>query len=263
MSGDWISITGRALVPAAVFTAFALARKYLPARRLKTTDFAALDERFANLNLVVGLVMILVAVAFAWSSHALLAGLNRHLALADDPNGLHLLPQTAIWWFFPGFAAVTLSWEITLQLWSLFAGRNIVSRYAAWSNQRSGFDSRRVLGWMGVVIVLPIGLFTLLAVPMHATLSNSEIHDCGYAFARCQIYRYSDARRMTEVEGFRDRDGKLTHRAGIVVDFSDGRRWSSADWGNFKAWVDPNLLQLLKERTGLPHNRAQTEADIR
>jgi hypothetical protein len=104
---------------------------------------------------------------------------------------------------------------------------------------------------MGWVVALPIGILTALALPLHATLGQDEIVSCGYGFSPCQGYRYADARRMTEVEGFRDRNGNLTHRAGIVIDFSDGRRWSSAAWGNFGRSVDPELVKFLKLKTGL------------
>jgi hypothetical protein len=67
---------------------------------------------------------------------------------------------------------------------------------------------------------------------------------------------------MTQIEGFRDRDGKLSRRAGIVVDFADGRRWSSADTGDFRDSVYPALLACLTERSRLPLEQAQTEVDI-
>lgn len=67
---------------------------------------------------------------------------------------------------------------------------------------------------------------------------------------------------MTEIEGFRDRDGKLNRRAGIVVDFADGRRWSSAGTGDFHDGVDPALVAFLRKRIRLPLEQAQTEVDI-
>jgi hypothetical protein len=67
---------------------------------------------------------------------------------------------------------------------------------------------------------------------------------------------------MTLVEGFRDRDGRLRPRAGIVLDFADGRRWSSADMGDFRNSVDPALSTYLVERTGLPLEHAETASDI-
>ncbi|HTC50132.1 MAG TPA: hypothetical protein VK722_22620 [Candidatus Aquilonibacter sp.] len=115
---------------------------------------------------------------------------------------------------------------------------------------------------MALVIVLPIGFFTVLALPMHTALRPQEIHDCGYAWAGCKTFEYSKAVRMTLIEGFRDRDGKLHARAGIILDFADGRRWSSADSGDFNKSVDPGLSTYLIEHTGLPLEQAETEMDI-
>jgi hypothetical protein len=62
----------------------------------------------------------------------------------------------------------------------------------------------------GLVIVVPIGLFTVLALPMHAALRRQDIRVCGYGWEGCRTFEYSKAVRMTLIEGFRDRDGKLT-----------------------------------------------------
>jgi hypothetical protein len=72
----------------------------------------------------------------------------------------------------------------------------------------------------------------------------------------------ADARRMTMIEGSTDLDGKLRKRAGIVIDVSDGRRRSSADIGGFRKSVDPALAAFLSDKTRLPLNFAQTEAEI-
>ena len=58
--------------------------------------------------------------------------------MSDGPADFRIWPQSAIWWFFPGFGALTLSWEITLQLWSHLGNRDDASLYAYWSNQRTG-----------------------------------------------------------------------------------------------------------------------------
>jgi hypothetical protein len=207
--------------------------------------------------------MALVGLVFAWSTHALLVLLSRYYAISQGGSGPWLSPQTAIWWFFPGFGAVALCYELTLQLWSAIGDRREAALYDFWNSRKAGFDCRRVLRWMGLVVALPIGVLTALALPMHATLGQDEIVDCGYGFSPCKGYRYADARRMTEVEGFRDRNGNLTNRAGIVIDFSDGRRWSSAEWGNFGRSVDPGLVKFLKVKTGLQLEHAASESDIR
>jgi hypothetical protein len=123
-------------------------------------------------------------------------------------------------------------------------------------------DCTRILRWMAFVIVVPIGLFTVLALSTHVTLRQQDIRVCGYAWAKCQTFDYSSAVRMTQIEGFRDRNGKLTHRAGIVLDFADGRRWSSADIGDFQDTADPVVRAFLMERIHLPVEQAETDADI-
>jgi hypothetical protein len=249
-----------------VLSVFALARRYFPAKPAKefatTHSIKDLDARFALTQWIVGIAMVLIGGAIAWSTHLVLVNLNRFAATLEGPSEFVLLPQTAIWWFLPGFAAVTLAWEITLGLWSWLGDKKEVELYNYWTVTKAGFDSTRVLRVMAVVIVLPIAILTALDIPQHAALRSDEIRARGYGFGTVQLYRYSDARRMTIIEGFRDRNGKMTRRAGVVLDFSDGRRWSSADLGDFEPSVDPKLVSFLQAEVGLQPEHADTEADI-
>jgi hypothetical protein len=254
-----------AIVPIAVYSAFAFSRRYLPAKSHPSNCEFSLDDlstRFATTQWLINTSILFVGVAFAFSMHALLVSLNRYASTSQTPDGLQLWPQPAIWWFFPGFGALTISWELVLLLWSWFGNGREASLYEAWSNRRAGIDCTKVLRGMGLLITLPIGIFTALAIPMHATLGASGIIDCGYGFAGCQKYDYADAKRMTQIDGFRNRDGTLTARAGIVVDFKDGRRWSSAEWGDFSRSVDPHLSEFLKTKTGLSIGHAATTTEI-
>jgi hypothetical protein len=262
--GGAIQFAAKGLVPVVIAACFVIARKYLkPSARLSETQLSALDARFQQTKWVVGAGMIAVAVLFAWTTHLLLVSLNRYLASSDgSETSLRLWPQEAIWWFFPGFGAVALCWEITLKLWSAFGQGDTARSYRLWSDGRAGFDCTRILRWMALVIALPIGVFTVLALPMHTALRHQDIRACGYAWAGCKTFAYSEAVRMTTIEGFRDRNGKFHPRAGIVLNFADGRRWSSADIGDFRKSIDPALSAYLIERTGLPLERAETETDI-
>jgi len=261
---------GKALIPVAVFGAFALFRKYLSTTQIDQKSMAELDDRFDKWKWIINLAMIAVGVLFAYGTHALLVWINRQLALTDGPADFILLPQTAIWWFLPGFGALALSYEITLQLWALIVGREAVDLYSQWANEKTavrggryaGMDSRKVLRWLALVVAMPIGIFTVLALPMHTALRQNDIRDCGYAFKPCHVYSYASAVRMTIIEGFRTRDGKLTRRAGIVLDFRDGHRWSSADIGDFQNVVDPTLADFLQRKTQLPVNYSETTDDI-
>jgi hypothetical protein len=264
-----------AIIAAAIVGAMALFKRLFPAKNLDSTlsehKFSDLDDRFMALRVRVIGGMIAIAIVFFFGSWQALTSLNRFLAIMDSPSSLHLLPQTAIWFFFPGFGAIALCWEITLQVWALFDNRDTVNLFSDWTNQTTkfwgagsypGMDSRKVLRWMALLIALPIGVATLLAIDMHATLGPDTIRDCGFAFKPCIVYPLSDVRHMTQIEGFSTKDGELTKRAGIILDFKDGRRWSSADWGNFQAVVDPSLVDFLKQKTGLVLDSVTTEEEI-
>lgn len=249
------------LVPVAVAATFAFARKHLAASTMRPPQGEYLNIPFGGTT-GVNACIVFVGVVFAFATHAALVSLNRYVAGGDGQAEFRLWPQSAIWWFFPGFGAVSLSWEIVFQIWANFGNRWKAYAYNYWWAQAAGFDSTRWLRWMAVLLTVPIGILTFLALPIHVTLGPNDIRDCGYAFAPCQTYRYSDARRMTAVQGFRNRQGALVSRAGIVIDFNDGRRWSSADIGDFKDTVDPALASYLESRTHLLLHYAQAAADV-
>ncbi|HUY80985.1 MAG TPA: hypothetical protein VMU92_04610 [Acidobacteriaceae bacterium] len=275
------------LVPVVILGAMALFRKVLPMKQYEGTvqepsfeeldgrmgdepSFEELDDRFRKMVWPFNLSMIAIGLVFAWGSHALFVWINHSLAVADTPAVFRELPDRTIWWFFPGFGALALSYEITLQLLAWRKGRREADLYSRWSNEKTamrggkyaGMDSRKVLRWLAVIIALPIGVATALALPMHVSIGPNGIRCCGYAFKPCKVYPYSDAKRMTVVAGFRDRDGKFSSQAGVVIDFRDGRRWSSVDMGSFQKTVDPNLVQFLQEKTHLIAGFAETEADL-
>jgi hypothetical protein len=206
--------------------------------------------------------MLAVGSVIAWGLHSILVSLSQFFVSLEGPSAFALLPQTAIWWFLPGFAALSLAWEVTLGAWSLVGDKRDVALYNYWTTVKAGFDSTRILRIMVVVIVLPVAILTCLAFPQHAVLRKDEIRARGYGWTGVQAYRYSDARRMTIIDGFRQRDGKLVRRAGIVLDFADGQRWSSAAISNFEPAVNPRLLNYLSSKTGLEPQYAQAESDI-
>jgi hypothetical protein len=264
------------LVPIIVLAAMKLFRKCFPAKKVAATrkglDTSTLEERFLPLRSRIILGMIAVGAIFLLGTWQALTDISRYFAALDGPALFLFMPQTAIWWFFPGFGALALSWELTLQLWALFGDRVKVNLFSDWANQSSrfwgghgryaGMDSRKVLRWMALLIATPIGFFTVQALNMHAAIGPDTIRDCGYAFKPCSVYALADARRLTQIEGFATKNGQITKRAGIVIDFKDGRRWSSADWGNFKNSVDPAFVEFLITRTNLALGSAITEEDI-
>lgn len=197
-----LEIIGKAAVPAIVLFClwFFRARFSNDSIHLSESEIEKLNERFRNLKWLVLIAMIVVAVAFFFGMHALLAGLNQYIARSTNPSTIELYPQSAIWWFFPGFGALSLCWEITIQLWAFFGDRSLANSYADWSSVAatawggpSGMDTRKVLRILALVVALPIGIFTILALPMHASVGPSTIIDCGYAFKPCKTFPLADA----------------------------------------------------------------------
>ena len=271
MKIEFLDLLVKASVPAIVVIGlyFFRTRIRISPDRFSRRQIEDLDGRFYSIKWIPPLCMFAVGVLFVVGVHAALAGLNYYFATRQHSN-IQLFPQPVIWWFFPGFGALCLSWEITLQLWAVFGDRKTADLYGDWSNMTTtmsgwtiyGLDSRRALRLLTLVIAFPIGIFTLLALPMHATVGPDSIVDCSYGFKGCSTYGLVDARRITAIRGFRTRDGKLNVRAALVIDFADGRRWSSAYWGDWKKEVDPALAALLVTKTRLPIGTATTEEDI-
>ena len=200
------SYLGRLAIPVAVYGTFALARKYIPAKANDQSSYQSSvdhrDESFSGTQWIVGGATALVITGLAFLTHALLVFISGWYAALDGPASFRLFPQTAIWWFFPGFCALTVGYEIVLQLWSRFGDAGRASRYNAWSNAKAGFDGRQLLLWMALIVAAPIGIFTLLEVPVHVSLTDQAIVDHGYGLGKSKVYLYDGARRLTVIDGF-------------------------------------------------------------
>ncbi len=275
MTSAFLRVLQWAVVPIIVILAMGFFKRRFPAGRnahkISQERLSELDDRFSPLRGRVIGGMITVGLVFLIGSWFALSRINLLLTTADGPATFQFLPQPAIWWFFPGFGAIALCWELTLLIWALFGDGATVNLFSNWTNQSpvfwgrasyTGMDSRKVLRWLALVIALPIGIFTVLALNMHASVGPDAVRDCGYAFRPCVVYSLADVSRITQIAGFRTRDGKLVNRPGVVLDFKGGRRWSSADWGDVGDSIDPALTTFLEAKTGLPLSLAETENDI-
>src|SRR6185503_5309951 len=120
----------------------------LPAPSMKPPKGENLFIPFGG-TLGVNICIVVVGAIFAVSTYALLLWLSRLIATTEGPAEIWLWPQSAIWWFFPLFGAITLSWEIVLRLWSTFGNREAAYAYNYWWAKTAGFDSTTMLRWMG------------------------------------------------------------------------------------------------------------------
>ena len=241
-------ILSKALVVGAVAGVLALSRKYFAPSKEDVEVSEEVDTYLPNVILI-NACMILIGVFLAFGIHTALVAVNRLLAARDGIADIVLYPSSAIWWFLPGFAAVCLSWEITLQLWSLFSPSQ-AKAYRAYTTLKSGFDSTRVLRWMAILLVFSIAVATILALPIHTTLTPTEIRDGHFATLRETIYPYAEATSLTLFDRFGG-NGSFTPRAGILIRFHDGRTFNTADTDDPNPTVDSKLRELLIRKTGL------------
>jgi len=217
-------------------------------RRVNESD----ASRFSQLQWVVAGSMVAVGVTFGFASYALLVWANRALASRDAGSVIQLLPDHWIWFFFPFFGALCLTWEMTLRLWILFGDVSQARLYESWSNAKTGFNATRVLRLMALVIAAPIGFLTLLAVPIHTSVGAKGLTIGHFGATSPRFYSYSDVREITVTKGSRLRDGSLQRRPAIVLEFADGTRWSSADNRDPQGSIEQSLLSFLQSHTGLP-----------
>jgi hypothetical protein len=120
----------------------------------------------------------------------------------------------------------------------------------------------RVMKWLTIVIVLPIGFFTILAIPMHLSIANSEIRVGHYASLRTESFPYSQAKKAIMVHGSRDRNGVFTARQDLFLDFADSRRLDVNAAGDGGSHISDGVVQLLLSKTGLNPEDADTASDL-
>jgi len=218
-----------------------------------------LEASFSDWQNTINASCAATAVLFLLATHFLLNFCSEALANSDGLSGLHILYQQFIWWFFPGLGAISLSFEIVLQVWSIFVSRKIVNIYAEWAARQpkktktgvTYYDSRKVFRWIALILTLPVGILTLLALRMHTTFAEDAMHEYGYAFTAPATYSYSKIRRVSQVDGVLGKHEKFIARPYDVIDFVGGHRWSQDQWDDTTPGITESLDATLLARTNL------------
>ena len=110
-------------------------------------------------------------------------------------------------------------------------------------------------------LVGPIALLTLPGIPIHLSITDSELRVGHYASIPSESFRLKEARRLT-IDGNRLNDGSLQAAKDVLIDFSDGRRLRGNAVGDGGTNVPEDLLQLLITKPGLSPEHASTEDDV-
>lgn len=256
------------LVPVAVVVVLQLLRRYcrpdpLPksaTRKPPTLDM--LDRSFRRVQWGVAVLYLGSAATFALGSWKLLQSGNEWLASLDGPAAYRLYPSQAIWWFFPGFGALTLGWVMMEFLLPFVLGKDTAQVYLYWTSARAGLNASKVFRWGALLVAGPIGLFTILALPVHTSFREDSIVFRPYA-SKVKSYSYHQIRGLTTTDGIRDRFGKFVPDPCILIDFDDGTRWSSGDLlRDPDRSIDSGLRAFLAERSEAPFRHVPLAKDL-
>jgi hypothetical protein len=210
---------------------------------------------------IIGSTMWALGIGFALLFFALRSA-NHWWASLEGPSILTQYATSVLWCFFPGFGALALPWP--LMVWYL----RKVGRWEEADNIEDASDSKgrmnsfRVIKWLGMGVVAPIGFFTLLAIPIHLSISDSEVRVGHYGSFHTESFPLKEARRMTIVDGYRLRDGSFHPAKDVLIDFADGRRLRGNAVGDGGTNVPEDIMQLLIEKTGLAPKHVLTADQV-
>jgi hypothetical protein len=256
---DWLP---RFIVLLVLLPLFAVARRLAP-RRLRAAESHYNESQVPEPlpTGVVGGVMWCLGIALALLFFVL-RGANHYWASLEGPSDLTQFAPQVIWCFFPAFAAIAIPWPLTV--WYL-------RRIGRWeeadsieddADARGGWNSFRLMKWLSIAVVGPIGVFTVLAIPIHLSITNSEVRVGHYGSWRTERFPLAQARRLTVVDGYRLRDGSFRLARDVVIDFADGRRLRANSAGDGGTSVRDDVMNLLISRTGLNPEHAVTVDEI-
>lgn len=248
------------LVPIVVPLAFALFRRFAPFRQEKV-DWREQQVPQPYEPGVIGGLMCAVGIAlglsfflFRWANHAW-AGMD-HDAI------LRFYPTPVLWCFFPGFAALSVPWPFTV--WSLRRqGRSDEARsIVEESSGKTGFDSYRVMKWFSYWLVTPIGLATLLAVPIHMSIARGAVRRGHFGSVAEEVFPLADARAAYLIDGVAYGNGSFHQQSDLYLVFADGRQLRANEVGDGGTSADPRAVKLLLELTGLTPSNVHTPDEI-
>lgn len=136
---------------------------------------------------IIGGTMVLLGICIA----LLFFPLRRANHLWAGHDGPAILTQYApwfIWLFFPMFAALAIPWPLVV--WQL-------QRAGRWeeaegieddADRRGGVNMFQVVKWAAIGLVGPIAFFTVLAIPIHLSIDNTEVRLGHYASLRTEHF---------------------------------------------------------------------------
>jgi hypothetical protein len=259
MLSSWMP---KVLFPVLFALIFALFRRMAPPRpRMARHRY---DKSQAAEPLPTGLIggaMWALGIGFALLFFVL-RGANYWWASLDGPSILTQYAPAVIWCFFPAFAALALPWPLTVAYLRKVGRWEEADGIQDAADGRLGMNTFQIMKWLSMGLVLPIGVFTVLAVPIHLSISGSEVRVGHYASFHSELFDLHQVRRLTVVDGYRLRDGSFRSAKDLIIDCADGRRLRGNQVGDGGASIRGDVMQLLIAESGLSPEHAETAEDI-
>lgn len=257
------------LVPVAVVVVLQLLRRYCRPDGLPNSladeppPLKVLDRQFRRTQWGVAVLYLGSAAVFAFGSWKSFQSANKWLAALDGPAAYRLYPSAAIWWFFPGFGALTIGWLMMEFLLPYALGKKTAEVYLYWTSARAGLNASKVFRWGALAVAGPIGILTILALPVHSSFRDDALVFRSYASLKAKAYSYERIRGLTTTDGIRDRFGKFVPDPCILIDFDDGTRWSSGDLlRDPDRSVDIGLKEFLSKRSAVRFRHTPLAKDL-
>ena len=191
-----------------------------------------------------------------------LQGANHWWASLDGPSLLTQYAPAVIWCFFPGFAALAIPWPLTVWYLRKVGRWEEADSIQDEADSKSGMNTFRIMKWLSIGVVAPIGILTLLAIPIHLSIRASEVRVGHYASLRTKVFKLNLARRLTVVDGYRLADGSFHPAKDVIIDFADGARLDGNQVGDGGSSIRGDVMQMLIAKTGLTPERSETVQDI-
>jgi len=210
---------------------------------------------------LIGAAMWALGLALALLFFALKTA-NRWWAGLDGPSVLTQYATPWTWCFFPGFAALAAPWPATVWYLRKIGRWEEADAIEDEADSKGRANSYRVMKWLCIGVVCPIAVFTLLAIPIHLSIAGLEVRVGHFASIRSERFDLRKARRLTIVDGYRERDGTFHSAKDLIIDFTDGRRLRGNQVGDGGTNIRDDVMDMLLTKTHLTPHHASTIDDI-
>jgi hypothetical protein len=167
-------------------------------------------------------LVILSAVASGGLVWLTLAGLAAWLHSAPG-NAEFVLTPPSFLWALPALFLGMVSAVVPMHfLYRYLLGPNRYAEYNDFINTKAGFDSFRVIFFLGLLVVPSMILLSLLALDCRVFGDKDGVTLNGFLSFGDRRYAWSDVKSIERVDSFEAPNGNIVRKPYHVIRFSDG-----------------------------------------